>query len=149
MTARELQEAYDAAWRSYYAPQHLETIMRRARAAGILEYGLMLLMLWFIVVTFSVEKIHPMQGGVLRLRHRSERRPGLPAERLLGFYARFACETGLKHFRLGREMARILGIAARVALAGRRSAYTDRALASVDGDEAERALLLTRGAPVG
>ena len=37
----------------------------------------------------QVEKVHPLQSGLFRLKHIAERRPGLPAESTLAFYPRF------------------------------------------------------------
>jgi hypothetical protein len=137
MTASEWKQAYDFAWKLYYAPEHLETVMRRARASGIVGYGLMLLMLWFIGATVSIENVHPMQGGVLRLKHPSERRPGLPTESARLFYPRFVWETVRKQASLLRELCRILRIASRVARDPERLGYTDHAISSVEDREME------------
>ncbi len=138
MTASEWEETYNAAWRSYYSAEHLETLMRRARVSGMAGYSLMLVMLWFVSTTVSIEKVHPMQGGLLRLKHPSERRPGQPIEPALRFYPRFVCETIVKHVRLLAELARILWIACRVAVDQGWRAYTDRAIVAVENEEAER-----------
>jgi radical SAM superfamily enzyme YgiQ (UPF0313 family) len=137
MTASEWKQAYDLAWKLYYAPEHLETVMRRARASGIVGYGLMLLMLWFIGAAVSVENVHPMQAGVLRLKHPSERRPGLPMESAWLFYPRFVWETVQKQTSLVCELCRILRIAFRVARGPERLGYTDQAILSVEGKEME------------
>ena len=44
-------------------------------------------------LTVGLEGLHPIQSGVLRLRHPSERRPGLPAEPALVFWPRFGWDT--------------------------------------------------------
>src|SRR5215510_2941596 len=47
MSADEWRRAYVEAWRAFYDPQHIETIMRRAAACGIRPRKLGLLALWF------------------------------------------------------------------------------------------------------
>ena len=37
----------------------------------------------------QVEKVHPLQSGLFRLKHIEERRPGLPRESALAFYPSF------------------------------------------------------------
>jgi radical SAM superfamily enzyme YgiQ (UPF0313 family) len=137
MTASEWKQAYDFAWTLYYAPEHLETIMRRARTSGIVDYGLLLLMLWFIGATVSVEKVHPVQGGVLRLKHPTERRPGLPMESAWLFYPRFVWETVRKQTGFLWRLWRILWIASRVALDPAGLRYADQAISSVGDAELE------------
>src|SRR6476619_4599392 len=43
-----------------------------------------------------IEHVHPLEGGVLRLKSRHERRPHLPVERAWLFYPRYFAETVLK-----------------------------------------------------
>jgi hypothetical protein len=97
MSDREWEEAYLSAWRQFYTPDHMETVMRRAVACGMSAGRIMMMMLWFF---FSIryDKVHPLEGGYFRLKHRRDRRPGLPRESVLSFYPRFAWETVRKHF---------------------------------------------------
>jgi radical SAM superfamily enzyme YgiQ (UPF0313 family) len=132
MTRSEWEKTYDDAWKSYYAPKHLETVLRRARANGIVDYGLMAIMLWFVSTTVAVEKVHPMQGGLLRLKHPSERRPGLPIEPALQFYPNFLLETAAKQCSLVLKLLQILRIALRVVVDPGGLAYVDRAIKSAD-----------------
>ena len=138
MAISEWEEAYNEAWRSYYSSEHSETIMRRAKASGMIGYGLLLIMLWFVKTTVSIERVHPMQGGVLRLKHPSERRPGLPIEPALRFYPSFVIETLVKQIHLFVELLRIGRIALRVALDQRRRSYSDLAMIPIGKDELER-----------
>ena len=65
------------AWETYYTPEHMETVMRRAVATGISPGKMMFLLIWFYGCK-TIERIHPLEGGYLRRKVRTERRPGLP-----------------------------------------------------------------------
>ncbi|MBB3064064.1 B12-binding domain-containing radical SAM protein [Limibacillus halophilus] len=81
---------YAEVWESYYALDHVETIMRRAAACRMNVGNLMFLMLWFYGCV-SIERLHPLEGGWFRRRVRSQRRHGMPIESALTFWPkRFA-----------------------------------------------------------
>ena len=67
MSAQEWNDIYHEAWRIYYTPEHMETILRRARGAGAGVSRLAGMLLWFSGAT-SIEKVHPLQSGLLRLK---------------------------------------------------------------------------------
>ena len=50
--------------------------------------------------TATIERLHPLDGGYLRRKYRHDRRPGLPLENPVAFYARYAWETLRKQTRL-------------------------------------------------
>jgi len=58
--------------------------------------------------TAQLENVHPLQGGIFRLQHPSERRPGLPRERAFVFWPRFAWETLSKQPSLWHDRRRLL-----------------------------------------
>jgi radical SAM superfamily enzyme YgiQ (UPF0313 family) len=134
MTRKEWEQAYYDAWQVYYSPEHMETILRRARATGIKIFGLFKIMLLF-TLAFRVEKVHPLQSGVLRLTHPAERRPGLPRESAWTFYPRFAVHTIAKLGRLVPEFLKLWRIYRRVATDPNGLAYTDLALTPVADDD--------------
>ena len=47
--------------------------------------------------TVPLEGVHPLQSGLLRMKHPSERRPGLPRENPWLFWPRFAWNTVHTH----------------------------------------------------
>ena len=59
--------------RFYYTPEHIKTILRRAKASGMGIFYLMQTILWFSQSP-EIERVHPLQGGLLRFKRRSERR---------------------------------------------------------------------------
>jgi len=87
MTKAQWQGVYRAAWDSYYSMAHLETLMRRAAAFDRNPKRIMEIALEFYGC-FKFERVHPLQGGFLRRKVRTERRPGLPRERPWVFYPR-------------------------------------------------------------
>ncbi len=76
MTRAEFAGIYREAWTLYYSRDHCRTLFRRAVATGLPMKSLLTLLLTFST-TVAVENVHPLQGGVLRLKHPTERRPGL------------------------------------------------------------------------
>ncbi|HVQ11156.1 MAG TPA: radical SAM protein, partial [Methyloceanibacter sp.] len=95
MTKEEWQGAYRSAWDIFYTDEHIETIMRRAHATGINIRSLMPVLMWFSSAV-KIEELHPLQWGIFRVKHRKDRRPGLPIESPLSFYASYAAETATK-----------------------------------------------------
>ena len=127
MTKEEWQGAYRSAWDIFYTDEHLETIMRRAHATGINIRSLMPVLMWFSSAV-KIEELHPLQWGIFRVKHRKDRRPGLPLESPLSFYASYAAgdreegcearaalEASQEHRRQDRSRP------ARQVLSGRRS----------------------------
>ncbi|WP_221939334.1 hypothetical protein, partial [Mycobacterium sp. KBS0706] len=82
------------AWALYYSPAHIETLLRRAVAGGIDAKRLMLSIVQFSSIP-AIEGVHPLQGGYVRRKIRSSRRPGLPRPNPIGFYAGRVAETAL------------------------------------------------------
>ena len=99
MTAGEWQAVYRQAWDLYYSAEHIETILRRAKASGIKPVRLMNHILQFYF-TFIQENVHPLQGGYFRRKIRRHRRSGLPRENPLVFYPRRVREIVETHAKL-------------------------------------------------
>jgi hypothetical protein len=88
MTDEELKQVYYRAWELYYTPEHVATMMRRAKEWCGKPERLMRKALAFSAC-INLEKKHPLEGGLLRCKHRRDRRPGLPLENPLLFYSRY------------------------------------------------------------
>ena len=97
--------------------------------------------------TVPIENVHPLQGGLVRLKHPSERRPGLPRPNLVLFWPAFAFEVLRKHVKLA-ELAICLALTARaIARDPAAKAYTDLALTkSQPEDEAKLELMASSAA---
>ena len=110
MTAEEWRGIYDQAWHLYYSPEHLETLMRRARATGIKTTRLTWSVL-FYYGSYKFERVHPLQCGVFRRKVRTSRRPGLPRVNPLLYYPKRLWEivttyTSLAWFGVKLELMR-------------------------------------------
>jgi hypothetical protein len=92
MSAEEWGDLYRRAWDVFYTPDHVETVMRRAAASGMKPRKIKNLMLSFYG-SQAIEGVHPLQGGFLRLKHRTDRRSGLPIEGPVRFYLSYIGET--------------------------------------------------------
>src|SRR5271170_3275182 len=96
MSAQEWEAIYREAWGLYYTSAHMKTLLRRAAATGVPVGSLVKLLVAFAMMV-PLENLHPLQSGLFRLKHPSERRPGLPRERLWIFWPRFVAAALYKH----------------------------------------------------
>jgi radical SAM superfamily enzyme YgiQ (UPF0313 family) len=127
MSKQQWQDIYARAWELYYSPDHVETLLRRARASGCGTRQLAAAIL-FYHGSYRFEGIHPLQCGILRRKVRTTRRPGLPRENPLLFYPRRAWEmctasAGMLGYHLWLERLR-----QRIERDPRGAMYTDAAL---------------------
>ena len=143
MSKQEWQDIYREAWSLYYTPEHMKTLLRRAAASGVPIGNIAKYLLTFST-TDRLEHVHPLQGGILRLKHPSERRPGLPREHAWVFWPRFAWDTLRKHAILAGTIGRLLVWATAIARDPEARAYMDQALTPVGDDEDATLDLLTK-----
>src|SRR3974390_609555 len=87
MNKYEWEGIYREAWSLYYTPEHMKTLLRRMAATGG-PMGSLVKVLVAFSTTVRLEHVHPLQAGGLRLRHPSERRPGLPSGNPASFLSR-------------------------------------------------------------
>jgi hypothetical protein len=142
MTREEWDGIYREAWDAYYTPEHLRTILRRAAATGM-GMSRLLAVLFFFSTCFQVEGVHPLQGGVFRLKYRSDRRPGLPVEPVWSFYPKYLWEIVSKHARIAKHWIWLDLVRKSVRKEQKVSPYTDLALTPVADDETETLELFT------
>ncbi len=128
MSKAEWEAAYRLAWETYYAPEHVETILPRAVATRLNADSMALLLLWFSA-SMALEKVHPLESGIVRRKHRRDRRPGLPLESPLLFYPKYVAELLAKHAEMARLLWRSLSLARRIKRDPQARRYTDVALA--------------------
>jgi hypothetical protein len=147
MTKEEWQGAYRSAWDIFYTDEHLETIMRRAHATGINIRSLMPVLMWFSSAV-KIEELHPLQWGIFRVKHRKDRRPGLPSESPLSFYAGYAAETARKAVKLVRRWRHLKSIVAKIEADPNAKSYQDEALVPVGEEDAEHMELYTQSESV-
>ena len=134
MTQTEWEEIYRAAWDTYYSPEHLECIMRRAGATGINLKSLAGTLLHFSQFT-SVENVHPLQGGIFRLKFRLDRRPTFAVEPMWTFYPKHLWNTAGKLVRVVRAARHLRGLAKMIKDDPRKAVYMDQALTPAVEDD--------------
>lgn len=142
MTQQEWDAIYREAWDAYYTPEHMRTILRRAAASGM-GMSRLLSVLFFFSTCFQVEGVHPLQGGVFRLKYRRDRRSTLSIELVWSFYPKYLWEIVSKHARIARHWFWLDRVRKRVKQEQRVSPYTDLALTAVTDDETESFDLFT------
>ncbi len=113
MNHAEWMRAYQDAWKSFYSFEHIRTIFRRRRAEGHSVGKLLGQMIWFCGSVF-IEGVHPLQAGILRRKHRSERRPSLRPEGRLTFAWRRTREITAIVFGGGRLVWKLWQISRQV-----------------------------------
>ena len=145
MSRDEFQAVYREAWTLYYSSAHMKTLIRRAVATGMPVGSLVKLLVRFATST-PLEDVHPLQSGVFRRRRRSERRPGLPAENALAFWARQVWQTLRVHVLTLGMIARLVAWAVVIQRTPNARRYMDRALTPVTENEDLELLTKTNGA---
>jgi hypothetical protein len=143
MSKHEWETIYREAWSLYYTPEHMKTLLLRMAATGG-PMGSLVKVLVAFATTVRLENVHPLQAGILRLRHPSERRPGLPRETPWTFWPRFVWQTLSKHAILAATIGRLVAMKIAVAHDPNARAYMDAALEPVRDDEEETLDLLTQ-----
>ena len=147
MTKEEWQDSYRSAWDIFYTDEHLETIMRRAYATGINIRSLMPVLMWFSSA-MKIERLHPLQWGIFRVKYRKDRRPGFPVQSPLAFYAGYAGETARKAAKLARRWLHLKSIVAKIEADPNAKLYQDEALIPVTEEDAEHMELYTQSETV-
>jgi hypothetical protein len=144
--SREVWETvYADAWKSYYTPQHMETILRRAGATGI-GFGRLTGLLLLCAQSEQLEGIHPMQGGILRRKVRTDRRPALGLEARWSFYPKYVIGLLRKTVALGQQAYFLKTVRKRIESDPLAKHYTDVALTPVQDDEFDELELVTHTA---
>ncbi len=145
MSQGEWEKLYWDAWRHYYSPGHMETVMRRANVTGSNAGKVLFLLLWFHSC-ITLEGVHPLEGGYLRCKYRKQRRPTFPVESAMVFYPRYVADLVAKQVKLLRLIVRFgrfrLGLkkdpAARL--------YSDLALTPVEDEQNSLEMFSAAGA---
>ena len=89
-------------------------------------------------IMFEAENIHPLEGGVVRLKYRRDRRYGMPIEPIGVFHWKLALETWRKLKIYGRLAWQGWRIGQKVRFDPKRHEYTDLALEPVRDDDMEK-----------
>jgi hypothetical protein len=144
MTRKEWTAIYKEAWGLFYSKEHMRTLLRRTAATGGPMTSMVKLLVNFSV-TVGLEGLHPLQSGVLRLRHPSERRPGLPVESAFFFWPRLGWDTVRKTATTLVALSKLAASAISAARDPNRHRYMDQALTPVGDDDGSLDLMTKTG----
>lgn len=134
MSDGEWEKVYLESWHQYYTDEHVETILRREAARGGRTKALHSSMVHFLG-SITIEKVHPLETGILRRKVRWQRRSGLPIENPLLFYPRRLFEIAQTAVRWARLYLRFKAIYDRVAKDQNAKEYVDLSLMSMTDEE--------------
>jgi radical SAM superfamily enzyme YgiQ (UPF0313 family) len=143
MSKLEWEKLYSDAWKIYYTPEHIATILRRSQASGINIFRLAQIILWFSS-SVAIESVHPLQGGILRMKSRHERRSSMPVEPVWSFYPKLVAEFFVKTARIFAHGWSIYWTYHRVAAEPNGMNYTDLAMTPVTEDETDHLEMFTQ-----
>jgi radical SAM superfamily enzyme YgiQ (UPF0313 family) len=143
MTRAEWEGIYREAWGLYYSKDHMRTLLKRAHVTGLPTMSLLKLLLTFSQ-SLPFERVLPLQGGILRMKHPSERRPGLKPPNKLLFWPAFAWETIVKHVLIARHLISLLRMLRAIRRDPAAAIYTDTALTWGEPEDEAKLDLLTK-----
>jgi len=143
MSDAELDRAYEEAWDTYYTREHMDTVLRRMFALGSNKRLKTVERLTGFGVVTRQQGMRSYDMGMLRRKTRKSRRPGLPLESPLAFYARYLLHTlrgstviAYSYWRLRRRMLQIERDPGRLS-------YTDTAITPATHDDLDTLALFT------
>ena len=85
----------------------------------------------------AIEHLHPLEGGLFRLKYRRDRRKGMPVENPLVFYPKYAWEIASKIGQYGSMIWGSYKLLRRVERDPNSASYTDLAITPPAADEME------------
>jgi len=134
MSKEQWEHVYRLAWDAYYTPEHIETVLKRARASNMSVGKMMFLMLWFYGC-LKFEGLHPLEGGYFRHKYRLDRRPGMPIENPFVFYPRRVAEVIRNHAGILAMLLKFGRMRRNIKSDPNAMSYTDLALTPVTNEE--------------
>jgi hypothetical protein len=121
----------------------MKTLLKRAAETGVPMRSLATLLFLF-ATTMQLERVHPLRGGILRLKHPSELRPGVRRSPIWLFWLGFLGSSTVKYMRMVVAYLRVAHWRRTVERDLKAHAYMDQALTLVTGEEEETLELLTK-----
>jgi radical SAM superfamily enzyme YgiQ (UPF0313 family) len=136
MSREELQAIYEEVWRLYYTREHFETLLRRAAVTNVPLMSLAKVLVQFSTM-MQLEKVHPLQSGLIRLKHPDERRPDLQRESAWKVYSSHVLHLIVSNAKFLRTVFWILKVKRRIERDPNKHLYMDQALMAVYDDAEE------------
>ena len=128
------EKVYFDSWRQFYTPKHVETVLRRDAARGKRTSALYSSVVHFLG-SILIEKVHPLECGIVRRKIRTQRRPGMKIENPLLFYPRRVAESLTSGVRWAQLFLKFRPALKRVKADESARAYTDLALSASSDEE--------------
>lgn len=148
MSKEEWQGIYHKAWKAYYTMKHVETIIRRGKIWGFDPHDMMMKLFCFDACA-RIERMHPLEGGVFRLKFRRDRRSGMPLEAPLVFYSKYLWDIVSKYCQALVLILKYRYVLLRIEIGIPASGHKDIAMRPVGQSDVEaRALSHTPKVPV-
>jgi hypothetical protein len=107
------------------------------RAASMRAFGNNLVSITWFKGCIEIENVHPVEGGVFRMKSRTDRRPTMPIEPVWKFYPRYWTESIVKMLRWGWTYARLRKIYLSIKKDAKRYEYLDAAIEPVTEAETQ------------
>jgi hypothetical protein len=145
MSDEDWDAAYLDAWDRFYSFDHMETVLRRTRALRSNKRFATMRRLATHRLFPRIYGIHPLEGGIARVRHRRDRRPTLKRESPLVFYPREFVRSIANNFGVISTHFRLWLVLRRVWRDERSLAYTDAAISRSASEEGLALFNQTRG----
>ena len=134
MSDRTWEEVYVNSWKQFYTLEHVETVLKRDAARGARAKALYSSAVHFLG-SILIEKVHPLECGIMRRKVRKQRRPGMELENPIVFYPRRILESLTTVVRWGLLFLKFRPALKRVAANKDPKAYTDLALSPLSDEE--------------
>ena len=135
MSDADWEDAYRAAWETFYTPAHIYTIPRRTCACPIGRPGTTLSTILWFYLTILYEGVHPLESGAFRLKYRGDRRASMKRENPLMFYPRYWGGMVVKAVNYAQVYLRCKALLKKALNATDRWTYSDLAIAPPKADE--------------
>jgi hypothetical protein len=146
MSDAEYYQTYLDCWRAYYTPEHIETVARRHGSVKGRNPAEPAYFMTMFKIMFEAEGIHPLEGGVIRMKYRRDRRYGMPIEPAGVFHWKLAVETIRKLRIYGRLAWQAWRIGQKVRNDPKRHEYMDLALTPVEDEDMDKLSMFTNTA---
>ncbi len=145
MSDAEWDKVYGEVWHRFYSFEHVETIFRRMVALGSNKKKTTLNRLLWYRDFHRVYGCHPLEGGLVRRKYRTDRRYGMKIENPLVFYPKYWVSELRNVGSMIWSYWRMRSIMKRVLADPASKTYRDIAITAPGADELSLDLYQTRG----
>lgn len=135
MSDNEWESAYDDAWKTFYTFEHMETVLKRMIAFGSNKKRTTVFRLLFYKEYRRLFALHPLEGGMIRIKRRKERRRGFVLEPVWQFYPKYWYETIQTSIKMFHTYSRLTRMMKKIWTDPQRYDYRDQAMEIRENDK--------------